>query len=78
MTQHASKTSRRKPPEPAPVRIDRIGSEGDGIGRLADGTPLYVPFTLPGETVIARPLQSRGDGWHAFAETIADATRRSG
>jgi 23S rRNA (uracil1939-C5)-methyltransferase len=74
MTQHASKTSRRKPPEPAPVRIDRIGSEGDGIGRLADGTPLYVPFTLPGEMVTARPLQSRGDGWHAFAETIADAT----
>jgi 23S rRNA (uracil1939-C5)-methyltransferase len=74
MTQHASKTTRRKLPEPAQVRIDRIGSEGDGIGRLADGTPLYVPFTLPGETVTARPLQSRGDGWHAFAETIADAT----
>jgi 23S rRNA (uracil1939-C5)-methyltransferase len=74
MTQHALKTSRRKPPEPAPVRIDRVGSEGDGVGRLADGTPLYVPFTLPGEMVTARPLQSRGDGWHAFAETIAGAT----
>ncbi|MDR3534415.1 MAG: class I SAM-dependent RNA methyltransferase [Rhodopila sp.] len=56
------------------VRIDRIGSEGDGIARLPDGTPLYLPLTLPGESVTARPLQSRGDGWHAFAETIADAS----
>jgi 23S rRNA (uracil1939-C5)-methyltransferase len=63
-------TSRRATPEPAPVRIDRIGSEGDGIGRLPDGTPLYLPFTLPGETVIARPVQARGDGWRARAETI--------
>jgi 23S rRNA (uracil1939-C5)-methyltransferase len=74
MALHAPKTSRRRPPEPAPVRIDRIGSEGDGIARLPDGTPLYLPFTLPGETVTARPLQVRGDGWHAFAETIADST----
>ncbi|WP_158928119.1 class I SAM-dependent RNA methyltransferase [Acidisphaera sp. S103] len=74
MAAHAPKPSRRKPPEPAQVRIDRVGSEGDGIAKLPDGTPLYLPFTLPGETVTARPLQSRGDGWHAFAETIADAT----
>jgi 23S rRNA (uracil1939-C5)-methyltransferase len=67
-----AKTSRRRPPEPAPVQIDRIGSEGDGVARFADGTPLYLPFTLPGETVIARPLQSRGDGWHAHAEAIAN------
>ena len=74
MTQRQSKPVRRKPPEPETVRIDRIGSEGDGVARLTDGTPLYLPFTLPGETVLARPLQSRGDGWHAFAETIADST----
>lgn len=54
------------------VRIERVGSEGDGIARLTDGVPLYLPFTLPGETVSARPLQPRGDGWHAVAETIAD------
>jgi 23S rRNA (uracil1939-C5)-methyltransferase len=74
MAPHPPKPSRRKPPEPAQVRIDRVGSEGDGIAKLEDGTPLYLPFTLPGETVAARPLQARGDGWHAFAETIADAT----
>jgi len=62
----------RHPPAPTQVRIDRIGSEGDGIARLPDATPLYLPFTLPGETVTARPLQPRADGWHAHAETIAN------
>ncbi len=64
----------RKPPLPATVGIERVGSEGDGIGRLPDGTPLYIPLTLPGEHVLARPLRSRGDGWHAAAETIGAAS----
>jgi 23S rRNA (uracil1939-C5)-methyltransferase len=51
-----------------------MGSEGDGIGRLPDGTPLYVPLTLPGEQVLARPLRTIGDGWHAAAETIEDSS----
>ena len=72
MSVRGSKSIRRKAPEPAEVRIERVGSEGDGIARLDDGTPLYLPFTLPGELVHAKPLQSRGDGWHAFAETIAE------
>jgi 23S rRNA (uracil1939-C5)-methyltransferase len=74
MIQRGSKTPRRKPPEPASVRIERVGSEGDGIAHLSDGTPLYVPFTLPGETVTAHPLQARGDGWHAIAGTVSDTT----
>jgi 23S rRNA (uracil1939-C5)-methyltransferase len=74
MKQRATKTFRQQPPEPASVRIDRIGSEGDGIARLPDGTPLYLPFTLPGETVTARALQSRGDGWHTVAEVISQAS----
>jgi 23S rRNA (uracil1939-C5)-methyltransferase len=36
------------------VAIDRIGTEGDGVATATDGT-VFVPFTLPGETVrIAR------------------------
>jgi 23S rRNA (uracil1939-C5)-methyltransferase len=66
----ASKPPRRKPPEPADVAIERIGSEGDGIAHLPDGTPLYIPFTIPGETVSAHPTQSRGDGWHAIAGIV--------
>ena len=61
-----------KEPEPAQLRISRVGTEGDGIAYRSDGTPFYLPFTLPGETVTARPLQPRGDGWHAIAETISD------
>ncbi len=66
----AAKPTRRHTPEPAHLPIERIGSEGDGIAHLADGTPLYIPFTLPGETVSAHPTQSRGDGWHAIAGII--------
>jgi 23S rRNA (uracil1939-C5)-methyltransferase len=50
-----------------------MGSEGDGVGRLPDGTPLYVPFSLPGEQVTARPLRTIGDGWQAAAEVIEDS-----
>jgi 23S rRNA (uracil1939-C5)-methyltransferase len=50
-------------PPTCQVRIDRVGAEGDGIGHLSDATPLYVPFTLPGELVTANPLRSRGEGW---------------
>jgi 23S rRNA (uracil1939-C5)-methyltransferase len=72
MTARGSPRSRRKPPEPAQVRIERVGSEGDGIAHLPDGTPLYVPFTLPGEAVTAEPLRQRAAGWHACATAIAD------
>ena len=30
-----------------------MGADGDGIGALPDGTPVYVPLTLPGELVVA-------------------------
>jgi 23S rRNA (uracil1939-C5)-methyltransferase len=73
-TLRGSKAVRSKLPEPAQVRIDRMGSEGDGIARQPDGIPLYVPFTLPNEIVVAQPLRSRGDGWQAAAETIAEAS----
>lgn len=64
----------RKQPEPEQVRIDRVGSEGDGVAHLQDGTPLYVPFTLPGETIVAHPLRPRGDGWHALVDSISQAS----
>ncbi len=60
----------RKPPPASEITIDRVGSEGDGIGRLPDGTPFYVPLALPGETVQARPIKPLGDGWLAFADSI--------
>ncbi len=57
---------------PEQARILRIGAEGDGVALLPDGRPLYVPFTLPGETVLARRVGRRGDGVAAIAEAIAE------
>jgi 23S rRNA (uracil1939-C5)-methyltransferase len=55
--------SRARPPPPEDVRIERIGAEGDGIAHLRDGTSLYLPGVLPGETVRAQPVARRRDAW---------------
>lgn len=34
-----------------PVKINSLGLKGDGVGALADGRRVYVPYALPGETV---------------------------
>jgi 23S rRNA (uracil1939-C5)-methyltransferase len=56
------------------TRISGIGGDGDGVGRLPDGRPLYLPFTLPGEQVEARPLARRGGGMGGIVETILEAS----
>ncbi|MFN7952804.1 MAG: TRAM domain-containing protein [bacterium] len=35
------------------MRIERIATGGDGVGRSADGRVVFVPFAAPGETVRA-------------------------
>ena len=47
------------------VTIDRIGAEGDGIATAPDGSTLYIPDALPGETVRSEPQRRRSDGWLA-------------
>jgi 23S rRNA (uracil1939-C5)-methyltransferase len=59
-----------QPASPCRLRIDHVGAAGDGIGRLADGAPVYLPRTLPGELVTASALHRSGAGWHAVIETI--------
>lgn len=47
------------------LTIERLGARGDGVAHgPVDGTdrPLFVPFTLPGERVSARPSVDRGEG----------------
>ena len=56
-----------------PVTISRVGADGDGVGALADGTPVYVPFTLPGEIVRVAPAGKRGEGIAGVAEAITTA-----
>lgn len=58
---------KRRPPET--VTIDGLGRQGDGEGTLADGTRVFVPYTVPGETVVVRPGAKRGDG---FAADVAE------
>ncbi len=41
------------------VTIQKLGAQGDGIAQGADG-PIYVPFTLPGETVAIARVKSGG------------------
>lgn len=55
-------------PAPASVTITRIGADADGVGMLPDTTPIYVPFTLPGETLTARPVSKLGGGWLAASD----------
>ena len=56
------------------MRITRIGADGDGVAADAGGKALYVPFTLPGEIIAARPISRRGEGFAAVAESIVEAS----
>lgn len=48
---------RPKPGPPTELEILTVGGEGDGVAR----GPIYVPFTLPGERVIAQGAGDRRD-----------------
>lgn len=37
--------------DPAPVRIDRLATGGDGVGKLEDGRTLFVPRSAPGDLI---------------------------
>lgn len=51
------------------VLINRLGARGDGIADTAHG-PVYVPFTLPEETVSVRIGKSRGAGRSAALRDV--------
>ncbi len=53
------------------MTIATVGRHGDGIAETADG-PVYVPFTLPGETVRVRLDGNRG----RLAELVAPSPDR--
>ncbi|MEO8713513.1 MAG: hypothetical protein ABI369_00720, partial [Acetobacteraceae bacterium] len=58
--------------EPALLRVARLGADGDGIGTLPDGTPMYVAGALPGELVRVRAVARRGEGWGAALDAIIE------
>jgi 23S rRNA (uracil1939-C5)-methyltransferase len=61
-----------------PVTLDilEVGSRGDGVAEEG-GRRYFVPFTLPGETVEAEPLDKRGEGISAkLIEVLAPSRHR--
>lgn len=70
----APATARRPQPPAGLVTIDRLGLQGDGLGRWADGSPAYLPGALAGEIVQATPLTVRGDGWAGRIDRIEQAS----
>lgn len=55
-------------------RIDRLGHFGDGISDQPAG-PVYVPYTLPGETVAAEPRPGHPDR-RDLARVVAPSPQR--
>ena len=53
------------------VVIDRMGHQGDGIA-VADGEQVYIPYTLPGETVMISRAGERG----ALRENVSPSPER--
>ena len=61
---------------PLTLDILEMGARGDGIAEL-DGERYFVPFTLPGEVVEAKPLDKRGEGIAAeLIEVLAPSRHR--
>lgn len=54
--------------------IERLGSDGDGVGELAGGERVYVPGALPGETLRIKPDGKRGEGFSASIEALLIAS----
>lgn len=49
------------PSDDAPVRVEKVVAEGDGLGRLSDGRVVFVEGALPGELVGIRVVKQSRD-----------------
>ncbi|MGZ6017407.1 MAG: class I SAM-dependent RNA methyltransferase [Phenylobacterium sp.] len=57
---------------PSELVIAEVGGEGDGFATAASGGPAFVPFTLPGERVLASGEGERRE----LLEVLAPSTQR--
>lgn len=58
------------------LTVETIGARGDGVGTL-DGRPVFVPFTVPGDRVLARISGEHQGGFRAEAvELLAEGPGR--
>ena len=53
--------SKLKITDPFEAEILDVGAQGDGVGRTADGQPVFAAFTLPGENVRLQAENGRGE-----------------
>lgn len=58
------------------LAIDRLGAQGDGIGRVG-GVPVRVPLALPEERWRVRLVANRRDGWDADAIALLEPAARA-
>lgn len=63
------------------LTIDHLGARGDGVSSAEFGDkhfrktrPVFVPFTLPGEQVRAKPIADRGEGVATELREILNAS----
>jgi 23S rRNA (uracil1939-C5)-methyltransferase len=56
------------------LSITRIGHRGDGVADTPAG-PVFVPYTLPGETVTVEPVRGHPDRRHLLHVETASAER---
>jgi 23S rRNA (uracil1939-C5)-methyltransferase len=47
------------PPESITAKLTALVYGGDAMGRLPDGRAVFVPFCLPDERVVIRPIKSK-------------------
>lgn len=59
---------------PVDVVIDALAVGGDGIGRAADGRVVFVPGSLPGETVRVRTVEERKSMIRAEIDEVVAAS----
>lgn len=58
--------------------VERLGAEGDGVAvHPESGAALFLPFTLPGERVLATMTHKRGDGWAGIAQVLEPSPARA-
>jgi 23S rRNA (uracil1939-C5)-methyltransferase len=58
--------------ETVTLEIEALGARGDGVARHG-GIPVYVPFTVPGDRILARLGEMRGEGRVAAVERVLAA-----
>ncbi len=64
---------KRERPEPVTLQIEKLAQGGMGLGRH-DGRTVFVPFTVPGETVTVHIYRQKADYDEGVIETIVTAS----